>query len=81
MPIYEYECGKCGIVFEEIVPTYSDKTLPCPKCKSTETKKLMSRVGGIAMGKMSSGPACQSGASCPGASACGAGGGCCGGLN
>jgi putative FmdB family regulatory protein len=81
MPIYEYECGTCGIVFEEIVPSYTDAALPCPKCKSTQTKKLMSRVGGIAMGKMSSNPACRSGSSCPGAQACGAGGGCCGELN
>jgi putative FmdB family regulatory protein len=79
MPIYEYECDNCGNVFEEIVYSVTNDTLPCPKCSSKETKKLMSRVGGIAMGKMSSGPACSSGAACPGASTCGAGG-CCGGM-
>ena len=80
MPIYEYECTKCGTVFEEIVPAVSDASLPCPECKSGETRKLMSRVGGIAMGKMSSNPACSSGSACPGAAACGAGAGCCGGM-
>lgn len=78
MPIYEYECKKCGIVFEEIVSSCTSKTLPCPQCKCTETRKLMSRVGGIGSGKMSSGPACSSGAACPGSQACGAGAGCCG---
>jgi putative FmdB family regulatory protein len=80
MPIYEFECKKCGNVFEEIVPQVSNASLPCPKCESKETQKLMSRVGGIAMGKMTSNPACSSGSMCPGASACGAGGGCCGGA-
>jgi putative FmdB family regulatory protein len=80
MPIYEYECKKCGNVFEEIVSKVSNATLPCPKCESRDTEKLMSRVGGIAMGKMTSNPACSSGSTCPGASSCGAGGGCCGGA-
>lgn len=79
MPIYEYECKKCGAVFEEIVSSYTNKTLPCPKCKSKETQKLMSRVGGIAMGKLSSGPACSTGAACPGSHTCGAGS-CCAGM-
>jgi len=78
MPIYEYECLKCGTNFEEIVHQVTNETLPCPKCNSTDTQKLMSRVGGIGTGKMTSDPACHTGGGCPGAMACGAGGGCCG---
>ncbi|HUI93787.1 MAG TPA: zinc ribbon domain-containing protein [Chitinivibrionales bacterium] len=80
MPIYEYECEKCGNTFEEIVSSFTNDTLPCPKCKSKKTRKLMSRVGGIAMGKISSGPACSSGHACPGANSCGAGN-CCPGMS
>jgi putative FmdB family regulatory protein len=78
MPIYEYECKKCGAVFEEIVPHITNQTLPCPKCESKDTQKLMSRVGGIGMSKMTTNPACSSGSACPGSSSCGMGGGCCG---
>jgi len=75
MPIYEYHCLTCGKVFEEIVANSNVKIVPCPKCKSQETEKLMSRIGGIGIGK-SNNFACSSGGECPGASACGAGG-CC----
>lgn len=75
MPIFEYRCEKCHHKFEEIVHGDRDKKIPCPKCGSS-TEKLMSVIGGIAMGS-SGGSPCQ--ASCPGASgACSAaGGGCC----
>jgi putative FmdB family regulatory protein len=79
MPIYEYKCTRCGNIFEELVPRASDTTLPCPRCESSETQKLMSQFGGIVMGKMSSNPACSSGSVCPGAGACGAGSCCAGG--
>jgi putative FmdB family regulatory protein len=41
MPIYEYECGGCGRVFEEIVRS-SDETICCPDCQSEDVNKLMS---------------------------------------
>jgi putative FmdB family regulatory protein len=81
MPIYEYRCGECGNVFEEIVASADANNLPCPSCKSKKTEKLMSRIGAVGKGKGGSGDfACQAGASCPGATSCGAGG-CCGGMN
>ena len=42
MPIFEYACKKCGKEFEALVL----KTTPapsCPKCKSTELEKLISK--------------------------------------
>jgi putative FmdB family regulatory protein len=77
MPIYEYRCKSCETVYEELVTGDRDKKIPCPSCGSRESEKIMSVIGGIAMGKSSSGPACGS-TSCASASACAAsGGGCC----
>ena len=42
MPIFEYACKKCGKEFEALVL----KTTPapsCPKCKSVDLEKLISR--------------------------------------
>lgn len=43
MPIYEYQCGKCGHCFEQIqgVSEKEPETL-CPKCGSTKTEKVLS---------------------------------------
>ena len=43
MPIYEFECAKCGTHFEELVPT--GRTAPCPQCKSSEVKRRYSQIG------------------------------------
>ena len=40
MPIYEYQCQKCGHKFEELV--LRKKEIKCPGCKSTDLKKLFS---------------------------------------
>ena len=63
MPIYEYECKKCGHCFEELVLA-KDTDLPsCPKCRAKEVQQLMSagsiRSQGIASGSGGfKGPAC-----------------------
>jgi putative FmdB family regulatory protein len=42
MPIYEYECTKCGNI-EEVLQKFSDKPLTkCPKC-SGRLQKLVSQ--------------------------------------
>ncbi len=42
MPLYEYQCKKCGHKFEEI-QQYSDKPIKrCPKCKKGKVEKLLS---------------------------------------
>ena len=45
MPIYEYECNGCGKKFELVLMSIKQKAQPeCPKCKSTDARKLVSRV-------------------------------------
>ncbi|MBE6440756.1 MAG: zinc ribbon domain-containing protein [Desulfovibrio desulfuricans] len=68
MPIYEYNCNKCGQDFEELV---FDEALPaCPHCGSSDTRKLMSccarHKGGADGGD--SAPAASSGGGCAGCS-------------
>jgi putative FmdB family regulatory protein len=42
MPIYEYECSKCGHHLE-VMQKVSDKPLTkCPKCKASKLEKLIS---------------------------------------
>ena len=40
MPIYEYECTRCGHCFERIMKV-GEAALACPACGATETKKLV----------------------------------------
>lgn len=43
MPIYEYQCGKCGHVFEHF--TFSeekDRTMPCPECRTEGAERIIS---------------------------------------
>jgi len=42
MPLFEYECKKCGHRFEELVSSSAAKPPKCPKCSSTKTQRLMS---------------------------------------
>lgn len=63
MPIYEYECKKCGHCFEELVLAKEAGHPPCPECRSKEVQQLMSagtiRSQGIASGSGGfKGPAC-----------------------
>lgn len=32
MPLYDYECPNCGMVFEELKPMDQRHTAPCPQC-------------------------------------------------
>lgn len=42
MPYYDYECQQCGNEFEVYKPiNQSDSHEDCPKCTSSDTKKLM----------------------------------------
>ncbi len=74
MPIFEYYCSSCDYKFEELVQGDRDKKIPCPKCGTFSTEKLMSAIGSIAMGGSQSTPCGASG--CPGAASCSSGGGC-----
>jgi putative FmdB family regulatory protein len=74
MPIFEYRCSKCELVFEELVSGDRDACIACPQCGSKETEKLMSVIGAISMGKSSCNSFCQS--QCSSSQSC-ASGGCC----
>ena len=40
MPIYEYECQKCGEKFEDYVsPGAEDNIMKCPKCGGDQVKR------------------------------------------
>jgi putative FmdB family regulatory protein len=41
MPIYEFNCPKCQLAFEELVLSRSEK-VACPKCGSTKIERAMS---------------------------------------
>jgi putative FmdB family regulatory protein len=51
MPIYEFKCSNCSIIFEQFVTLshYSDK-VKCPKCGSDEVKKQMSSFSSFTSG-------------------------------
>ncbi|MGC4123134.1 MAG: zinc ribbon domain-containing protein [Myxococcales bacterium] len=40
MPLYEFQCKKCDLVFEDLVSS-STKTADCPKC-SGKGKRILS---------------------------------------
>ena len=42
MPMYDYKCTKCGIVFEELVfsSTVADDQIKCPKCSLNNTLEI-----------------------------------------
>ena len=43
MPIYEFECRKCGARFEELVR--AGEKAPCPQCKSSDVQRRYSQIG------------------------------------
>lgn len=44
MPIYEYRCGACEVLFEEM-RSMTDESMPsCQQCGSVEVRKMVSRT-------------------------------------
>ena len=43
VPIYDFECTKCGARFEELVR--AGQAAPCPQCKSSEVQRRYSQIG------------------------------------
>ena len=66
MPIFEYECKKCGEVTEYLEEAAGDGKHKCPECGSTKMEKLFSTFNGrVSTGSASSGsPSCPTG-TCP----------------
>ncbi len=45
MPIYEFQCLKCGYKFDKLYLQMTDKTeIECPKCQG-KAKKIPSAIG------------------------------------
>ena len=54
-PIYEYECGECGHVYETLQRNSREPAEACPECGSEEVRRLVSAARGR-MGRPSDGP-------------------------
>jgi putative FmdB family regulatory protein len=50
MPIYEYECDKCGHAFEREQRMSDAPVKTCPSCKSRKVTKLISRSSFVLKG-------------------------------
>jgi len=43
MPIYEYQCTRCGAEFQELRGMgQADAPIPCPVCQSEDTHRVLS---------------------------------------
>jgi len=42
MPIYEYNCDRCGRKFEHLARSFSEPAPKCPKCGAKNPKKQLS---------------------------------------
>jgi putative FmdB family regulatory protein len=47
MPTYDYECEKCGHVFEQFHGMTAPGPKRCPVCKKGKIKRLVSTGGGL----------------------------------
>ncbi|MGM0452835.1 MAG: FmdB family zinc ribbon protein [Thermodesulfobacteriota bacterium] len=64
MPIYEYECQKCGHLFEDLVIGSRKETPQCPKCGKIEVHRRPSTFcGGAAHGTADAAAGCAPGGS------------------
>jgi putative FmdB family regulatory protein len=62
MPIYEYECTKCGERFElRRGISDSDKEITCPKCGKEFPRRLFSTFGTTSSSGVSCAPTAPSG--------------------
>ena len=50
MPIYEYECDKCGHAFEREQRMSDAPVKTCPKCKGRKVSKLISQTSFVLKG-------------------------------
>ena len=72
MPIYEYQCKKCGEKFDKLVRSMAtNDPVACPKCGSEQTARALSV---FAVG--AEGAAKSSGGDAPGCGRCGGPGPC-----
>jgi putative FmdB family regulatory protein len=56
MPIYEFRCEKCALVFEHLAMGQGDMVeVVCPACKSEEITRVMSTCSSVVNGSSSTG--------------------------
>lgn len=61
MPIFEYKCKQCNNKFEVLhKSSVNQEEVNCPKCNSTENKKLLSSFSASGFSSSSS-SSCESG--------------------
>ena len=61
MPIYEYQCEKCGSCFEKLIFSSNDKSVDCPDCGAKKVKRLLSSTCSIGGSTDNCGPSAGSG--------------------
>lgn len=50
MPIYEYQCEKCGHEFEREQRITEDPVKTCPECRAKKVRRLISRTAFVLKG-------------------------------
>jgi len=75
MPIYEYKCRECDLVFEVLKRSTSveQKSERCPGCGGEDTEKLFSSFAGMV--PVAAGGGCPAAGGGGGAGGCGGSGG------
>ena len=73
MPIFEYECKKCGHRFEALLKSASDAAPKCPECGASDAKRLLSRFAAASKTEFGS---CRMSKDCMAAAQGGCGCGC-----
>jgi putative FmdB family regulatory protein len=43
MPIYEFLCRRCNVIFQFLIRSSDDGSRSCPRCGGTEMERVMSR--------------------------------------
>jgi putative FmdB family regulatory protein len=70
MPLYEYECGSCGHLFERL-RAIGDDAPACPTCDSEEVLRRISVFAAATSGGFRSSASTQGGCACGGSCMCG----------
>ncbi|WP_298429425.1 zinc ribbon domain-containing protein [Rhodoblastus sp.] len=68
MPIYGYECKKCGASFQTLVRSGDEPV--CPSCGAVELEQQLSLIATPARGGESEAPACSNAGSGPSCATC-----------
>lgn len=44
MPLFEFQCEKCGKIFDKLVLSGDGKGVACPECGSRKVKRLIGKI-------------------------------------